>query len=362
MQKTVLLIAEYKDGTLRRSSLEALHTGRLLAGEDGKVIALLTGREQPPEEPVHTLLSSGADLICVALSYQDERRYSSQIKQSAEASNKQTNSDPARLPEWMLAAATAAVKEHQPDIVLLAHTSMGRELAPRLASALGFGHIADVTEIDNTAGSGAPLFTRPIYAGKAFEQKVFTENKRWIITLRPNNFTPAAVVAELASKFSDAKLLSEAIVPLAIPETPLSSVISNIVKKVSGRLDLAEADIIVAGGRGVRSVDGFKPLYELADALGAAVGASRAACDAGYCDYALQIGQTGKTVTPTLYIACGISGAIQHLAGMSQSRIIVAINKDPEAPIFNIADYGIVGDLFEVVPLLTEQILKVKQG
>lgn len=236
--------------------------------------------------------------------------------------------------------AILSIIGHEKSTIILGHTALGRDLAPVLSAQLHAGQISDVIAIDGAS------FKRPIYAGKAFEQKQFTADEHAVITIRPNNIN---VADALPSKGSiEMRSLSTT--------AQLRVIVKDVVRKASGKLDLAEAKVVVSGGRGVKSAEGFKPLEELAEVLGGAVGASRGACDAGYCDYSLQIGQTGKVVTPVLYIACGISGAIQHLAGMSQSKVIIAINKDADAPIFKVADYGIVGDLFEVVPILTEEL------
>ena len=193
------------------------------------------------------------------------------------------------------------------------------------------------------------LFSRrPIYSGKAFE-KIKIKDGLIIATVRPNNITPLEKDESRSGEVSSVE----------VEIKNLRTIIKDIVKKATGGIDLSEAKVIVSGGRGMKAAENFQLLEELGDSLGAAVGASRGACDAGYCDYSLQIGQTGKVVTPDLYIAVGISGAIQHLAGMSNSKVIVAINKDPEAPIFEVADYGIVGDLFEVIPLFIEEMKSV---
>jgi electron transfer flavoprotein alpha subunit len=229
----------------------------------------------------------------------------------------------------------------------MSHSAIGKDLAPLVSQRLGAGQVSDAIQVE--VDGGGLFFTRPIYAGKAFT-RVQVKSDVVVATIRPNNI-PA--LADKAGKPGSVETLS-----VAFETQDLATMVKEIIQKASVGVDLTEAKIIVSGGRGVKSADGFAPLKELAETLGAAVGASRGACDAGYCDYSMQIGQTGKVVTPDLYIACGISGAIQHLAGMSSSKVIVAINKDPEAPIFQVADYGIVGDLFDVVPMLTSELKK----
>ena len=229
--------------------------------------------------------------------------------------------------------------------VVFAATATGRDLAPRVAAKLGVGVAADLTDL--AADGGGFLVTRPVYAGKALLNVKVTSQPA-VLAVRPNIFTPDAAAAGVK--------------PETLPVTAGGRVkVREIKPAPAGTLDVAEAQIIISGGRGLKEPANFKVLEELAHAFGgrAAVGASRAVVDAGWRAHADQVGQTGKTVSPSLYIAVGISGAIQHLAGMRTSKVIVAINKDKDAPIFKVADYGVVGDLFEIVPKLTEEIRKL---
>jgi electron transfer flavoprotein alpha subunit len=321
MAKTFLVVAEARGGKLRQVSFEALRAAQLSAAEGDNIHAVLIGGSGI-KALANELAAYGAESIYVA--------------QDAGLDNYNS--------EAYLSALLAVTGDVKPSALYLGHTAVGRDLAPLAAAKLGAGQLSDVTAISRSGDR--VVFTRPLYAGKAVEKKAFTDpDGTWVVTIRPNNIAPQAPDASRQASVID----------VAYPAPSLRSIIREVVKKTSGTIDLAEAKIVVSGGRGVRSAEGFQPLEELAAVLGGAVGASRGACDAGYCEYAMQIGQTGKVVTPEIYIACGISGAIQHLAGMSSSRVIIAINKDAEAPIFKVADYGIVGDLFEVVPLLTEE-------
>lgn len=324
MSKQMLVLAEVKNDGIRNVSFEAIAAAKTICPE-GMITAALFGSDA--DRYADQLIHYGADKVILV---QDE-----QLNQYTTDGYRQ--------------ALLQVIDRLQPDGLVMGHTSLGKDLSPRVATRLNVGLISDVTHVE--LDGETPVFTRPIYSGKAFAKK--KSNDPFIfVTIRPNNI-PTLQKDELR--------LTE-VEEIEVELKDLRTIVKDIVKKTAEGVDLSEARIIVAGGRGVKSADGFKPLKELADVLGGAVGASRGACDAGYCDYSLQIGQTGKVVTPDLYIACGISGAIQHLAGMSNSKVIVAINKDPEAEIFKVADYGIVGDLFDIVPLLTEAFKKVLQN
>ncbi|KAJ2357816.1 Electron transfer flavoprotein alpha-subunit [Coemansia erecta] len=244
------------------------------------------------------------------------------------------------IPETTASLLKALQEKEGSTHIFAPHSAAGKNIMPRLAALLDSQQISDIVAIE-----GEDTFVRPVYAGNVIAT-VKTSDPIKVLTVRTTSF-PAAATAESASA-------TEEQAP-AVDLKPLSKWVKEDVTK-SDRPDLAAAKRVVSGGRAVKSAEGFKVIYELADKLGAAVGASRAAVDAGYCDNSLQVGQTGRIVAPELYIAIGISGAIQHLAGMKDSKVIVAINKDADAPIFQIADYGLVGDLFTILPELQEKL------
>lgn len=247
-------------------------------------------------------------------------------------------------PEGYTHALKAIIEKGQYDYVFSGATSLGKDLMPRLSASFNAGMASEV--INFLFEGDAFRGTRPLFAGKCLAKVEITGAKPHFITVRPNALgLTANPSAGAGTKIEDAAAAGN-----------LRAAIKEIVKGASTKLDLTEANIIVSGGRGIKAKENFKVLEELADVLGATVGASRAAVDSGFADHPMQVGQTGKTVSPSLYIACGISGAIQHLAGMRTSKVIVAINTDPDAPIFTKADYGIVGDLFKVVPILKEEL------
>jgi electron transfer flavoprotein alpha subunit len=248
-------------------------------------------------------------------------------------------------PETFATALAEVIRRAAPSVVLFGATGWGKEVSARTAAKLDWGDVTDCTGIEFEGET--LMLTRPIYAGKAVAH-VKATSLPIMVSIRPNIF-PAASPDGAAAPIER--------VVVQLPE-PRARVIESVQKEKT-KVDLGEANIVISGGRGVKGPEGFGPINDLADTLGAAVGSSRAAVDAGWIDYTHQVGQTGKTVSPKLYIAAGISGAIQHLAGMSSSKVIVAINKDPDAPIFKVADYGIVGDLFEVLPALNEELKKV---
>jgi len=318
---SICVVLEHGRTGISKASLEALGEARRQAG-DGQVTAVIIGKGL--DEAAALAGRMGADRVLVA----DDDRFAEFNLEAHEH------------------ALSQALVDVKADFLFMPVSTHTRELSSRMAMSLGSGLAVDVTAIEEK--EGRLHFTRPIFAGKALET-VTLEGRPAIATLRPNLFQP---MEEDAGRSADISAIG-----LSDLEG-LRTLVKEAVAAAIDKVPLGEAQIIVSGGRGMKGPENYRILEELAGLLGAAVGASRAAVDAGWRPHADQVGQTGKTVSPVLYIACGISGAIQHLAGMSSSRFIVAINKDPEAPIFKVADYGIVGDLFEVVPLLTEEFRK----
>ena len=317
-QGTFVWIEQFQ-GQVAPPSWEALGVARSLSEHYGPVTACLFG--QGIADLAQEAIAHGADRVFLA--------------------------DDASLADFRVQPYASLLSklaaEHQPAVILMGATARGRELAPTVAVDLEAGAIADVTAIEYQDGS--IVATRPIYSGKLLSKCVITERRPQILTLRARAFPKPE---------PDPGRSGEVIqVEPALSEEEISARVTGFAA-AEGQVSLSDAAIIVSGGRGVGGPEGFAPIVELAKVLGGAVGASRAAVDAGWIPYAHQVGQTGKTVSPDLYIACGISGAIQHQAGMRTSKVIVAINKDPEAPIFKLAHYGIVGDLFQVVPALTK--------
>jgi electron transfer flavoprotein alpha subunit len=255
----------------------------------------------------------------------------------------------AYTPESYTAVAADQIREHQPDIVLMGASSVGKEFAAKLAARLETGLAQDC--VGFRLENGLLIAKRPLFAGKVYAEVAMETARPQIASARPNVL---AVAEPDAGRTADVQT-----VPVALKPEDTRTVLVEELPDVSGKVDLTEAAFIVSGGRGMKGAENFQILEELANVIGASVGASRSAVDAGWRPHTDQVGQTGKVVCPNMYIACGISGAIQHLAGMGSSKIIVAVNKDPDAPIFQKADYGIVGDLFEIVPVLKEQFKKI---
>ena len=324
MSDKIIVVGESQDGELRNVSFEAISAAKKI-NEDAEVVALLLG-DSDLNAQAEEMIQYGADRA-ITVTHDNLKNYTS---------------------EGYGQVLKEVMEEEDPVGVVMGHTSIGKDVTPKVAGRLELGLISDAIEIEQDGDQ--VVFTRPIYSGKAFEKKVIKEDGMIFATIRPNNI---AMLEKDESRSGE-------VVAKDIDVKDLRTIVKEIIRKKTDGVDMSEANVVIAGGRGVKSADGFKPLYELADLLGGAVGASRGACDAEYCDYSLQIGQTGKVITPDLYIAVGISGAIQHLAGMSSSKVIVAINSDEDANIFNIADYGIVGDLFEVMPLLIEEIKQLQ--
>ncbi len=319
----VLVVAEQRDGKLKKTSFELIaaaatagcETHALLIGESVSSLAAELGTYGASK--VHTAEAP-------ELSIYTSEAYSKVV--------------------------TELCKSLSPDIILASHTPMGRDLMPHVAFSLDTGVASDCTSLEINGSSVKAK--RPLYAGKAIAEVEFLGNGPKILTIRPNSLTPPQADSGKSANTES----------VSVSLGDLKTKCLGLQAGTNTRPDVTEANVVISGGRSLKSAENFAILEKMADVLGAAVGASRAAVDAGFRPHRDQVGQTGKVVSPSLYIACGISGAIQHLAGMRTSKCIVAINTDPEAPIFQLADYGVVADLFEMVPALTEELIAIKDN
>lgn len=313
---SVLVFCEHNEGKLKKGSLELLHAAKnsgravhaVLLGADAKDLA-----SHPGQHGATTTWLCADDQLS---------RYN---------------------PELFTAAVCQAIKDSGADVVLASSSILARDLFPRVGARLDSGVASDCTVLKLTSDSLKAR--RPLYAGKCMADVEFVNSPIKIVLLRANQLPVGQADAGASSTIKD----------FSLPPADVKTTVQSVTKGSVGKVDLTEANVIVSGGRGIKGPEHFKLLEDLAETIHGTVGASRAVADAGWVPHSMQVGQTGKTVAPTLYVACGISGAIQHLAGMSGSKVIVAINKDPEAPIFQKATYGLVGDLFEIVPRLTEE-------
>jgi electron transfer flavoprotein alpha subunit len=314
----VYLIAEHKEGKIKKATFEILSES---LRQNVQPTVLVLGKTIP-DSFAQDLGGFGATKVAF-LEHAELEKYTT---------------------EGYANAVHSYLASKSPRAVITAATSQGKDFMPRLAAKFKVAMASDCTEMNL---SGTIFVRRPVYAGKC-SKKITFDSGVAVFSLRPN-VLPAA-----------AKSATAQVEKVAAQPGNIRAKVVSIQASGKSKVELTEADVIISGGRSLKSADNFKILWDCADPIGAAVGASRAAVDAGFAPHDMQVGQTGKTVSPKLYIACGISGAIQHLAGMRTSKIIVAINKDPEAPIFQRADYGVVADLFELVPLLTAELKALK--
>jgi electron transfer flavoprotein alpha subunit len=322
----ILTYIETREKKIKKSSLEALSEARRIAGgleTEASAVLVGTGMEGLAAE----LFSYGASKVYI-LENPSLDRYSTQD---------------------YAAALAGLVKKLCPAAVFFSATAMGKDLAPRLAARLGVGLASDCTLV--AVKDGQLEFTRPIFAGKALLTFRLTSSPQ-VISLRPNVFPLAAAAAAAGEVIREA---------VEIPAAAARAEVTEVLQESGGEIDVTEADIVISGGRGMKGPENFELLREISALIPrSTVGASRSAVDSGWIGHQHQVGQTGKTVSPNLYLAFGISGAIQHLAGMSSSKVIVAVNKDPDAPIFKVADFGVVGDLFQVIPPLKVELKKLR--